>query len=181
MDLVYEPALSTFLEWQPVVNFFGHYIKQLQQVRPQGIASHQGTTPHGIGPKRSAPPFGSRHRSPWFAGKVDTSGSSGRCAPRLLFFPIQSTHLYAICLHSTHLHLSWQAARPLLAFPLTDLESEEEEEAGEAPPPAAADSVPPAGAVDEASSAAAAVAADATGSAAPLGALGGFLLPLRRT
>ena len=50
MDLVYEPALSSFLEWQPVVNYFGHYIKQLQQVRPQGIASHQGVTRQGIVP-----------------------------------------------------------------------------------------------------------------------------------
>ena len=32
MDLCYEPALSSFLEWQPVANFFGQYIRQLQLV-----------------------------------------------------------------------------------------------------------------------------------------------------
>ena len=32
VDLVYEPSLSTFLEWQPVAGFFGAYIKQLRQV-----------------------------------------------------------------------------------------------------------------------------------------------------
>lgn len=32
VDLCYEPALGSFLEWQPVANFFGQYIQQLLQV-----------------------------------------------------------------------------------------------------------------------------------------------------
>ena len=33
VDLLYEPALGSFLEWHPVATFFGAYIKLLRQVR----------------------------------------------------------------------------------------------------------------------------------------------------
>ncbi len=32
VDLLYEPALGSFLEWHPVATFFGAYIKLLRQV-----------------------------------------------------------------------------------------------------------------------------------------------------
>ena len=33
VDLLYEPAIGSFLEWHPVHTFFGQYIKLLKQVR----------------------------------------------------------------------------------------------------------------------------------------------------
>ena len=43
VDLLYEPALGTFLEWHPVATFFGAYIKLLRQVRAMGIAKRSGS------------------------------------------------------------------------------------------------------------------------------------------